>query len=293
MRRKRGIPSAGWLGTGPFALVSVLFFVSTAGCGSKVTPEQRQSTPTSTPMSTVTSIQLSKTPPLSTPWTSKVSQTNPWPEYPRPQLTRPDWQNLNGPWRFASAASLVTPPTGQTLSSTVLVPFPIESALSGIMQHQDYMWYRRTFQVPSSWSGRNVQLNFGAVNWQTKVYVNGSQVGTHSGAYDSFSFDITSALKSGDNELIVGVFSPVDGASAPFPIPIGKQRLSPGGIYYTPSSGIWQTVWIEPTNAAHITRLDTTPDVPAGVLDIVVQGAGIPGQVAHRRALDAVTSETT
>ncbi|KAJ7169155.1 alpha-L-arabinofuranosidase B [Mycena crocata] len=224
---------------------------------------------------TVTNAALiPKTPRLSTPWTSQVSTTNPLPEYPRPQLVRADWQNLNGQWQFAASSQITSPPTGQTLAETILVPYPLESALSGIMRHETNSFYRRTFTIPSGWAGRHVQLNFGAVTWQTNVWVNGVRVGTHSGGYDSFSFDITSALNGGTNELIVGVFSPVDGAG----IPLGKQRLRPESIFYTAASGIWQTVWLEPTNAAHITRLDTTPDVPGQVLNIAVQTSGASGQ---------------
>src|SRR5689334_112927 len=210
-----------------------------------------------------------KTPPLTTPWTGQVSTANPLPEYPRPQLTRTDWQSLNGIWQFAGASNINTPPTGQTLGEEILVPYPIESALSGIMRRQDYSYYRRTFTVPAGWSGKNVQLNFGAVMWQSKVWVNGTLLGTHEGGYDKFSYDITSALKSGANEVIVGAWNPVETQD----IPVGKQRISRGGIFYTPSSGIWQTVWLEPTNAARITRLDTTPNVAAGGLDLVVQAA--------------------
>ncbi|HCU52308.1 MAG TPA: beta-galactosidase, partial [Micromonosporaceae bacterium] len=222
-----------------------------------------------------------KTPPLTTPWTSQVSLTNPLPEYPRPQLTRPDWQSLNGQWQFAGASSLTNPPVGQNLPETVLVPYPIESAISGIMRHENNMWYRRTFTVPSGWSGRRIQLNFGAVTWRAAVWVNGVSIGNHSGGYDSFSFDITNALNGGANELIVGVYSPVDAAG----IPLGKQRLNPSSIFYTAASGIWQTVWLEPTNPVRITRLDTTPDVPAGVLDLVVQTAGGSGQTVQAQVL--------
>lgn len=211
-----------------------------------------------------------KTPPLSTPWTAQVSPANALPEYPRPQLVRSEWLNLNGVWEFAGAANLDSPPMGRTLAEGVLVPYPIESALSGIKRHEDTMFYRRTFTVPSGWAGRRVLLNFGAVTWEARVWVNGTQVGRHTGGYDAFSFDITPALRSGANELIVGVSSPIDGGT----FPIGKQRRTPGGIWYTASSGIWQTVWLEPVNAEHITRLDTTPDVPAGVLDLVVRGTG-------------------
>ncbi len=213
---------------------------------------------------------IPKTPPLSTQWTGQVSPTNALPDYPRPQLVRSEWLNLNGVWEFAGAANLSSPPIGRTLAEGVLVPYPIESALSGIMRHEDNMFYRRAFTVPSTWNGRRVRLNFGAVTWETRVWVNGTMVGTHTGGYDAFSFDITPALRAGSNEIIVGAFSPIDGST----FPIGKQRRNPGGIFYTAASGIWQTVWLEPVNAANITRLDTTPDVAAGVLDLVVQGSG-------------------
>ncbi len=209
-----------------------------------------------------------KTPPLATPWTSQVSPTNALPEYPRPQLQRTEWQNLNGVWEFAGAPNLGNPPIGRPLAEGVLVPYPIESALSGIKRHEDNMFYRRTFTVPSGWSGRNVKLNFGAVTWESRVWVNGRQVGTHTGGFDAFSFDITSALQVGTNEIVVGVSSPVDGSR----YPIGKQRRDPSGIFYTAASGIWQTVWLEPVRSAHVTRLDTTPNVGAGALDLVVQG---------------------
>ncbi|WP_084965094.1 AbfB domain-containing protein [Thermoactinospora rubra] len=201
--------------------------------------------------------------PLTTPWPADGL-----PEYPRPQLVRPDWQNLNGTWQFTGAAGIDNPPVGQNLPETVRVPYPVESALSGVQRHETFMYYRRTFTVPAAWSGRRVKLNFGAVNWRARVWVNGTHVGQHTGAYDPFSFDITSALRSGANELVVGVHSPVDAGGQP----VGKQRLNPGGIFYTAASGIWQTVWLEPVNAAHITRLDTTPNLPAGALDLVVKG---------------------
>ncbi|GAA5087381.1 hypothetical protein HNP84_001307 [Thermocatellispora tengchongensis] len=220
-------------------------------------------------------------PPLTTPWTAQVSTSNPLPEYPRPQLVRSEWQSLNGMWQFAGTGSIDSPPTGQNLAERVLVPYPIESGLSQIQRHEDRMWYRRTFTVPASWSGRRVQLNFGAVNWEARVWVNGTAVGSHTGAYDPFSLDITGALRAGENEIIVGVWSPVDAAG----IPVGKQRRSPGGIFYTAASGIWQSVWIEPVNPARITRLDTTPDVAAGQLDLVVHGAGISGQQVRAEAL--------
>ncbi|MFC3894948.1 AbfB domain-containing protein [Lentzea rhizosphaerae] len=208
-----------------------------------------------------------KSPPLTTPWTSQVSPSNALPEYPRPQLVRTEWQNLNGVWEFTGAPNLNDPPIGRPLAEGVLVPYPIESALSGIKRHEDNMFYRRTFTVPSTWNGRHVKLNFGAVTWQTRVWINGREVGAHTGGFDAFSFNISAALTLGVNEIVVGVHSPVDGSR----YPIGKQRKTPGGIFYTAASGIWQTVWLEPVRAEHITRLDTTPNVGASALDLVVQ----------------------
>ncbi|ANN17964.1 beta-galactosidase [Amycolatopsis orientalis] len=217
--------------------------------------------------------------PLPTPWTDQVSPSNALPEYPRPQLVRSEWLNLNGTWGFTGAPNLNSPPIGRPLSENVLVPYPIESMLSGIKRHEDNMFYRRTFTVPSTWDGRRVKLNFGAVTWETRVWVNGTSIGSHTGGFDAFSFDITPALKAGENEIVVGVASPVDGSR----YPIGKQRKTPDGIFYTAASGIWQTVWLEPVQAEHITRLDTTPDVPGGALDLVVQGT--PGQQATAEVL--------
>jgi hypothetical protein len=214
-----------------------------------------------------------------TRWASMVSDTSVLPEYPRPQLTRPDWRSLNGLWQFeaAGASPWQNPPIGRDLRESIRVPFPVESYLSKIARSAKYMWYRRTMRIPRTWQGRQVHLNFGAVNWQAFVWVNGRLVGEHFGAYDSFSFDITDALREGDNELIVGVYSPLDNGG----IPVGKQRITPHDIFYMASSGIWQTVWLEPTNAAHITVLETTPDVAGGKLDLVVHGAGISGQGVH------------
>jgi hypothetical protein len=222
-----------------------------------------------------------KQPPLTTPWTAQVGPDNALPEYPRPQLTRADWLNLNGVWEFTGAPNIDSPPVGQSLPEGVLVPYPIESALSGIKRHEDNMYYRKQVTIPAGWSGKRVKLNFGAVTWQSRVWVNGVRVGEHTGGFDSFGFDITGALRAGANEVIVGVRSTVDGQA----YPVGKQRRNPSGIFYTAASGIWQTVWLEPVNAAHITRLDTTPNVPAGALDIAVQAAGASGQQARVEVL--------
>lgn len=226
-----------------------------------------------------------KEPPLTTPWTDQVGPDNALPEYPRPQLTRPDWLNLNGVWEFTGADDLGSPPLGETLDEAVLVPYPIESALSGIQRHEDTMFYRRAFTVPEEWSGERIRLNFGAVTWETRVWVNGTEVGGHTGGFDPFSFDVTDALTAGENEIVVGAHSPVDAGD----FPIGKQRLEPDGIFYTANSGIWQTVWLEPVAAAHITRLDTTPDVAAGELDLVVRAEGAEGHQVVAEVLDGET----
>ncbi|NTU62099.1 MAG: glycoside hydrolase family 2 [Chloroflexi bacterium] len=212
-----------------------------------------------------------QTPPLSTPWTAEVSPTQVLPEYPRPQLVRSRWLNLNGEWQFESAVEGETPPVGRNLSEAILVPFPIESALSGIMRHHDRMWYRRTFTVPIEWTGERVLLNFGAVDWEATVYVNGQLVGSHRGGYDAFSLDITDQLNGGLNELIVNVYDPTNAANPP----LGKQRLNGTGIWYTPASGIWQTVWLEPVPAAHITGLKLTPDLDQQAVQLLVSGEGL------------------
>ncbi|MHB9856954.1 PA14 domain-containing protein [Streptomyces sp. YIM S03343] len=212
---------------------------------------------------------------LRTKWADKVTPADAHREYPRPQLTRSDWKNLNGTWQFAAATADEQPPVGRNLAEKILVPYPVESQLSGIERHEDRMWYRRTFTVPADWrigSGKHLRLNFGAVDWRTVVYVNGTEVAEHQGGYDKFSADITDALKPGrTQELIVGVYDPTDAASGENP-PVGKQRLDPSGIWYTPTSGIWQTVWMEPVAADHVDSLKLTPDVSAGTLTVEPQG---------------------
>ncbi|KAJ6144396.1 hypothetical protein N7470_008291 [Penicillium chermesinum] len=199
-----------------------------------------------------------KEPPLTTPWTDKVG-TNPWPEYPRPQLQRSQWQNLNGVWQYQNASGLdavQSPPFGQDLGQEVLIPSCLESGLSGIQGNYTlYSWFSTSFEVPSDWDGQNVLLNFGAVDYEATVFVNGQKAGFHRGGYFKFSVDVTRFVKQGQkNELLVFVHDPTD--SGDYVIPIGKQTLEPSHIFYTPCSGIWQTVWIEPVPMNHISRLD-------------------------------------
>jgi hypothetical protein len=217
-------------------------------------------------------------PPIATPWTDQVGPSNALPEYPRPQLTRDKWQNLNGVWEFAKADVNQAPPIGQTLGERVLVPYPIESALSGIQRHEDRMWYRRTFTVPAGWkvkSANRLQLHFGAIDYDSKIYINGTQVATHRGGYDGFDVDVTDALTAaGPQELLVWAEDLTDATGQP----IGKQRrTSDHGIFYQGSSGIWRTVWMEPVPSASISQLEMTPDVPGKALKLKVDTAGGAG----------------
>ncbi|MHB1036630.1 MAG: glycoside hydrolase family 2 protein [Pirellulales bacterium] len=217
--------------------------------------------------------------PLMTRWAKDVSPEKVHSEYPRPQMARPNWMNLNGLWQYAEAKEGEEPPAGKQLAGKILVPFPIESALSGVMKQADRLWYRRTFTAPKTQPGGHVLLHFGAVDWEATVYLNGKQLGVHRGGYDGFSFDITDALKKdGSQELIVGVFDPTDSGDQPR----GKQVHKPGGIMYTPTTGIWQTVWLEEVPASHITGLVSTPDVDSKSLRLKVDASGDAAGLAVR-----------
>ena len=208
--------------------------------------------------------------PLLTRWAKDVRPDNALPDYPRPQLVRSEWQNLNGLWQLGFGKVGDAPPVGKALDQQILVPYPVESALSGVMKHADRLWYRRTFAVPQGWTGRRVLLHFGAVDWEATAWVNGKELGTHKGGYDGFSFDVTDALKpGGENELIVRVFDPTDAGTQPR----GKQVSNPGGIFYTPTTGIWQTVWLEPVAETSIKRLKIESDIEHGLwVTAVVEG---------------------
>ena len=205
--------------------------------------------------------------PLMTTWAEKVDPTSPLPEYPRPQLVRDQWSNLNGLWDYAIVGRDDAKPS--KFEGQILVPFCIESALSGVgkrVSPDESLWYRRTFEMPTNTpAGGRTLLNFGGVDWQATVYVNGQLVAEHSGGHTPFSADITQALKStGTNELIVKVWDPTDAGSQPR----GKQERKPNGIWYTPVTGIWQTVWMETVPAAAIASLKLTPDLDAGELHV-------------------------
>jgi hypothetical protein len=209
--------------------------------------------------------------PLMTRWAKDVSPKRVHPEYPRPQMVRNDWLNLNGVWQLDFAKEADSLPAGKELPERILVPFPVESALSGVMKRADRLWYRRTFSVPKEWAGQRLLLHFGAVDWEANVWVNGKKLGSHRGGYDAFSFDISDALRpDGEQELIVGVWDPTDGGTQPR----GKQVTKPQGIYYTPTTGIWQTVWLEPIGKASIESLKIVPDVDGSRVRVTVRGRG-------------------
>ena len=217
--------------------------------------------------------------PLMTRWAKDVSPTNALPEYPRPQLVRPDWQNLNGLWDYAITDSGVNR-IPAAYDGQILVPYPIESALSGVMKPllpNQRLWYHRTFTVPVSWQGRHILLHFGAVDWNTEVYLNGRSIGTHRGGYDAFDFDVTDRIRrAGPQDIVVSVLDPSDTSWQLH----GKQTLHPGGASYTASSGIWQTVWIEPVSPSHVETLKMVTDAGTGVLHLTVAGRIKPGQAS-------------
>ena len=200
--------------------------------------------------------------PLLTSWGAALNSENVHTEYPRPALVRSEWLNLNGHWDWKDSNE-----RQEGFMRRILVPFPPESALSGITQYTERCVYRRTFTIPQDWNeDDHILLHFGAVDWETVVFVNGNQVGTHRGGYTSFSFDITSFVhRNGVNELVVQVFDPSQRGEQPR----GKQSTSPTGIWYTASTGIWQTVWLEPVPPYYIKTLQVHADFNTGLVTIL------------------------
>ena len=214
---------------------------------------------------------------IKTTWAEQIDPNNVLPEYPRPIMERKEWKNLNGLWEYAIRPTGTQQPAD--MDGQILVPFAVESSLSGVMKtlgKENELWYSREFTVPSSWKGKNILLHFGAVDWQADVWVNGVKMGQHRGGYTPFSFDITPVLAKGKNQITVKVWDPSDEGYQPR----GKQVKHPDGIWYTPVSGIWQTVWMEPVSANHITRLKTTPDIDKKILPVEAHTAtGNPSAV--------------
>lgn len=202
---------------------------------------------------------------ISTQWSEQVNPDNVLPEYPRPIMERTEWKNLNGLWDYAIIEKGKHTPS--VFDGKILVPFAVESSLSGVgktVGAEKELVYRRSFDVPSSWKGKRVLLHFGAVDWRTDVWVNDVKVGSHTGGFTPFSFDITEALQGKNNTLMVKVWDPTDKGYQPR----GKQVSRPEGIWYTPVTGIWQTVWLEPVSESYIQDLRITPDIDNSLLSL-------------------------
>ena len=208
---------------------------------------------------------------IMTKWAEEVSPANAHPEYPRPQMVRPDWKSLNGLWDYAITPKSSARPA--SFDGKILVPFAVESALSGVgrtFTADDALWYKTEFSVPSAWKGKRLMLNFDAVDWKADVFVNDIKVGTHTGCYTHFSFDVTPYLKSGSNSLVVRV---EDGTDNDFQ-PRGKQVSKPNGIWYTAVSGIWQSVWIEPVASTHVADYNVVSNIENKSMEVTVDVAG-------------------
>ncbi len=205
---------------------------------------------------------------LKTEWAEKINPQNVLPEYPRPLIERNQWNNLNGLWEYAITTRGAAKPA--SFDGKILVPFAIESSLSGVMKEvgeQNELWYKREFTIPANWKGKNIVLNFGAVDWKTDVFINDIMIGSHKGGFTPFSFDITPFLTGkSKHKLVVRVWDPTNKGFQPR----GKQVENPESIWYTPVTGIWQTVWLEPVATNHITAIKTIPCIESGSLSITV-----------------------
>ena len=202
---------------------------------------------------------------IRTQWSEQVNPDNVLPEYPRPIMERTEWKSLNGLWDYVIIEKGKHTPS--VFDGKILVPFAVESSLSGVAKKvgaEKELVYRRSFEVPSSWKGKKVLLHFGAVDWKTDVWVNDVKVGSHTGGFTPFSFDITEALQGKNNTLMVKVWDPTDKGYQPR----GKQVSRPEGIWYTPVTGIWQTVWLEPVSESYIQDLRITPDIDNSLLSL-------------------------
>lgn len=215
---------------------------------------------------------------ISTSWAADVNPEKPWNVYPRPIMERTAWENLNGLWQYAIVPQADAEPA--QWQGEILVPYAVESSLSGVgknVKNNEALWYNRTFTVPASWKGKDVMLNFDAVDWACDVWVNDVKVGSHKGGYTPFSLNVTPALKAkGENKLTVRVTDPTDAGYQPR----GKQVNNPHGIWYTPVTGIWQTVWLEPVSPAnHIAALKTVPNIDTHKLTVDVTPAAADAQL--------------
>jgi beta-galactosidase/beta-glucuronidase len=215
---------------------------------------------------------------IKTIWAEKVDPSNPLPEYPRPQMIREQWQNLNGLWDYTIQPKGKFIPTA--FDGKILVPFPVESSLSGVQKNvveSNELWYQRIFSIPATWKNKRIILHFGAVDWKAEIWINDIQIGGHTGGYTPFSFDITPYLvKTAEQKLVVKVWDPTDKGFQPR----GKQVDKPSGIWYTAVTGIWQTVWLEPVSNSYISGLKNVPDIDGGTLSVKAEvAAALPGDL--------------
>lgn len=224
---------------------------------------------------------------ISTSWSQQVDGEHPLPEYPRPQMVRDTWLNLNGPWDYAILPKEAQAP--EAYDGKIIVPYPVESALSGVGKEvgSGYeLWYNRKVTLPSTFKRKQVLLHFGAVDWQCDVFIDGARVGTHKGGYDPFSFDVTPYIKKGALNLLIRVWDPTDDG----PQPRGKQVVIPHSIWYTSVTGIWQTVWLEAVPASYVQSFHAVPDVDAKQLKITPVVKNLqPGDVLKATAWDGTT----
>ncbi|WP_217988284.1 glycoside hydrolase family 2 protein [Aliifodinibius salipaludis] len=207
-----------------------------------------------------------------TKWADEVSPENALPEYPRPMMEREHWKNLNGLWDFKITGK---GNSGEDYDDQILVPYPVESALSGIKETvgaENRVWYKRLFEIDNPHEDGRVLLHFGASDWETDVRINDKYVGKHRGGYDPFTFDITDQVSgSGEQEIEITVWDPTDLGSQP----VGKQTHDPHSIWYTAVTGIWQTVWIEYVPESYIKDLKITPDVDNSRVKVEVEGKNL------------------
>lgn len=209
---------------------------------------------------------------METRWTDQVDQQQPWNKYPRPQMVRDNWRNLNGMWDYAIRS--VEEDIPSEFDGEILVPFPVESSLSQVKKmvgEDNFLWYKTTFDVEDIGKDEKLNVNFGAVDWEAKVYLNGKLVGGHKGGYTPFSLDLTPYLKEGEQELVVRVWDPTDKGSQAR----GKQVQNPRGIWYTPVTGIWQTVWLETVRKDHFKGLRITPDIDQEIMRLNLETSAL------------------
>ncbi len=240
---------------------------------------------------------------IKTKWASEIDPENVLSEYPRPIMERDEWKNLNGLWEYSITERNSQKP--ENSDGEILVPFAAESSLSGVMERvgpSKVLWYNNSFTVPQDWDGKNIKLNFGAVDWKAEIWINDVKIGSHTGGFTPFSFDITPFLEDGEQKISVKVWDPSDEG----PQPRGKQVKNPEGIWYTPVTGIWQTVWLEPVSEKSLKDLRFTPNIdnntvtvkskttdfePGDIIEVIVKDEG--KEIAKSKFAAGVTSEIT